>query len=388
MDAFIPYVKHSINEDDIAAVVEAMRSPFITRGPKTEEFEAAVAHYCGARFAVSFNSCTTGLIAAAHAADVSKYDRFLTTPNTFVATVAAGIHCGATPVLVDIDPNTGNIDLAQLKYSAEVQSSRGRNVYAPVHFAGVPVDMEELEQGITDPESIVIEDAAHAIGSEYQDGQKVGCCEWSDMTVFSFHPAKNITTGEGGMVLTNDEALYHRLKRFRNNGVEREPQYLDREPQPWYYEVKEITGNYHLNEMQAALGLSQLKRLDQSKDKRQELLQVYRQRIREIDHVRLLHDKGSDQVMFHLCVALFDFDAIGKTRGEVMEALKERGIGTQVHYIPIYCHPFFMKMAGDVSAYFPNMEAYYRQALSLPLYSQLNEKDIHNIVETIKEVLA
>ncbi|ADI37720.1 uncharacterized protein MJ1066 [Waddlia chondrophila 2032/99] len=380
---FLPYGRQSISDDDVQFVADALRSDWITRGSKVQEFEEAVAEYCGARYAVAFSSGTSALHAAAHAAKISPYDRVMTTPNTFVASIGPSILKGATPVFVDIDRDTGNLSLEQLKYTLEVPFTRGQQVVIPVHFGGIAVDMETLSKALVHPDSLVIEDAAHALGSSYPDGSKVGCCAYSAMTVFSFHPVKAITTGEGGMVTTNDFECYQALKQYRNNGIVKPENY----PQPWYYEVEELTGNHHLTDFQAALGLSQLGRLDAFAEKRRVLVKRYRQQLKGLPYLSLFTDCADEDTCFHLMVVQIDFEALGKTREGLVEALEQKGIGTQVHYIPIYRHPFFKKKIKDVSAYFPNMEAYYSRALSLPLFAEMEESDVDCVVSEIQRYL-
>lgn len=380
---FLPYAKQSINEADIAATATALKGDWITRGPTVEAFERAVADYCHAKYAIAFNSGTTALYAACHAVDVSPHDRLITTPNTFVATAAAGMHKGARAIFVDIDRTTGNLNIDRVIDNLE-PLTRGRHIILPVHFSGIPVDMQKLDSLICDPDAIVIEDAAHAIGSTYTDGKKVGCCAGSHMTMFSFHPAKTITTGEGGLITTNDEVLYNRLKRYRNNGIEKQ---LPLIPFDGYYEVMEMTGNFNFTEQQAALGLSQLQRIEKFIAKRRELMAHYRHLLRDDQHIKLFTDAYDAHTAFHICVAQIDFAAYNTTRGAVIEQLKERGIGTQVHYIPLYRQPFIQQKSGDISEYFPEMEAYYAQALTLPLYYDLEPNDVEYVVTTLKDVL-
>lgn len=385
---FLPYAQQFIFPEDIQEVSQTLSSQVITRGPNVEAFEQALASYCGAKYGVAFTNCTAGLMAAYHAAKIGPNDRFITTPNTFVASAGAGIQHQATPIFLDIDRNTGNLDLEQLAFNINQPNSRGKTAVVPVHFAGIPVDMQAIEKMIHHPDTVVIEDAAHALGSHYRNGKKVGCCEWSDMTVFSFHPAKTITTGEGGMVMTNNENLYHELQLFRNNGIERDPRHLYGEAAPWYYEVMDLTGNFNFTEIQAALGLSQLKHLNQFVAKRQTLMQAYQQKMTSIENIRLLTPEEDLHISYHLCVVQIDFSAYKTTRTNVMIALKERGIGTQLHYIPVYRHPFFTKNSGDISSYFPEMETYYAQALSLPLFYAMTEEDVDRVVTSLKDVLS
>lgn len=381
---FLPYGRQSISDQDVRAVSDVLRSDWITRGPKVQEFEEAIAEYCGARYAVAFSTGSSALLAAAHVAGVGPYDRVITTPNTFVASIGPSIMKGATPVFVDIDRDTGNLSLEQLKYTLEVPFSRGQQVVIPVHFSGIAVDMEALSETFIHPDSLVIEDAAHALGSSYPDGSKVGCCAHSAMTVFSFHPVKAITTGEGGMVTTNDADYFQKLRQFRNNGIiKKEDHSL-----PWYYEVEELSGNYHLTEFQAALGLCQLARLDSIAEKRCSLVKRYRERLSGLPHLKLFNDQHDGRSCFHLMVVQIDFEKLGKPREELMEMLRKKGIGSQVHYIPVYRHPFFKKEKGDISAYFPEMEKYYAQALSLPLFYEMEEADVDRVATELESILS
>jgi UDP-4-amino-4,6-dideoxy-N-acetyl-beta-L-altrosamine transaminase len=383
MNKFIPYAHQSIDSSDIESISKAMSGDMLTRGPKVEEFEKTVASYCGAQYAVAFNSGTSALFAACYAGEVGQFDRILTSPNTFIATVSCAVHFRASPIFIDIDRNTGNLDLNQLKINLEYKTTRGRNVILPVHFSGIPVDMLKIDQMINDPNTLIIEDAAHAIGSTYGDGQKVGSCAFSDMTIFSFHPAKTMTTGEGGMVTTNHPKYYERLLHYRNNGILKNPNH----PEPWYYEVQDITGNFNFTEMQAALGLSQFKRLDSFIVKRRELMARYREKLKDHPHVRFFTGDFDAQTAYHLCVVQIDFEACNTNRAALMQKLQECGIGTQVHYIPLYRHPLFAKRSGDISPFFPQMEAYYASALSLPLYFDLTLDDVDHVVKMLTEAL-
>lgn len=385
--SFIPYAKQSITEDDERAVLDALKGEVITRGAKVSEFEKVIADYCGASYAVAFNTGTAALQAAYYAANVTASDRLISSPNTFIATVSGAVQRGASLRLVDIDRASGNIDIDQLEESLSFDSTRGRLILAPVHFSGIAVDMKRLDRLVRDPECLIIEDAAHALGSEYEDGQKVGCCAWSHMTIFSFHPAKTLTTGEGGMVLTNDSHLYHRLQLFRNNGIEREAPYLKEQAAPGYYEVQDLTGNYNFTDFQAALGLSQFKRLDQFIAKRRKLVRLYRDKLSKVPHLKLFNSDFDSKTAFHLFVVQIDFQAYGTTREVVMEKLKERGIGTQVHYIPLHTHPYFKNRQGTQELFLPENDLYYAQALSLPLYYDLTEEEVKKVCKELQQVL-
>lgn len=386
-NSYIPYAFQNITGADIAAVTTALQGPSITRGAYVDKFEKAIADYCGARYAVAFNSGSTALLAAYNAVQVKKGDRLISTPNTFVSTVGSGVLQGATPVFVDIDRQTGNLNLEQVGYSLEKPSSRNRSIIVPVHFAGIAVNIQHLDGLIKNPDVVVIEDACHAIGSSYDDGQKVGSCAYSHMTVFSFHPAKTITTGEGGMVTTNDINLYKRLRLFRNNGIEREPQYLVQAPLPGHYSIEELSSNYNFTDFQAALGLSQFSRLEAFVQERRELVTAYRKRLKGKPHIKLLTDEYDSQTAFHLFVVQIDFAACRTNRTEVMQKLHKFGIGSQLHYIPVYRLEYFQKQCGDICNFFPEMEIYYQQALTLPLYCGLGVNDIDHIVKTLCGIL-
>ena len=264
----------------------------------------------------------------------------ISTPNTFIATVEAALPLGIHPSFVDIDRSTGNLDLAKLLPLLKVQSTRGRPFIVPVHFTGIAVNMAELDSLVCHPDAVVIEDAAHALGSSYPTGEKVGSCAFSQMTIFSFHPAKTITTGEGGMVTTRDPDLYHRLQLFRGNGIERSDPYLSRPEAPGYYEVHASTGNFNFTSFQAALGLSQLKRLEAFAAKRRRLVKRYRQHLSDKTPITLFSDQQLEETAPHLFVVQIDFNACKISRQSVMHKLKEKGIGSQIHYILSITTPF------------------------------------------------
>lgn len=387
MGDFTPYARQSIDQSDIEEVCKTLSSQIITRGPKVVEFENAIAEYCGSKYAVAFNSGSTALQAAYYAAEASPFDRCITSPNTFVATVSAGMSYGSSFVFADIEKDTGNMNVDEVIESLERSRSRGRDIVVPVHYAGVPVDILRLEKSIKNPNTLIIEDAAHALGSTYRDGEKVGCCHWTDMTVFSFHPAKTITTGEGGMVTTNDEGYYQRLQLFRNNGISKDFPDGFESPGPWYYKVNDLTSNYNFTDFQAALGLSQLKKLDKFVQTRRHLIQRYRNKLAGIPHVKMTPAEYDSQTAYHLCSVQIDFEACKITRSELMKELEKKGIGSQVHYIPVYRHPYFEKVMGELQEHFPQMEEFYSQELSLPLFPGLEEKELDRICQTLASLL-
>lgn len=384
---FLPYAKQSIHQSDIQAVSEALTEDLITRGPLVQIFEQAIADECQVPYAVAFNSGTAALMAAYFAAQLTPFDRVISTPNTFIATIGAVIQKEMTPHFIDIDCSTGNLDLSLLRESLDFQSTRGRLFIVPVHFAGIALDMGKLNREVRHLDTVIIEDAAHALGSFYPTGQKVGSCAFSHMTVFSFHPAKIMTTGEGGIVTTRDPELYHRLQLFRDNGIERNRPYLVEEPSHGYYEVHAITGNYNFTSFQAALGLSQLKRLNAFILKRRSLVHRYRQHLQGIAHLTLFNDQQDSYTAFHLFVVQVDFSAYHTTRERVMQSLKEKGIGSQIHYIPLYRHPVLKSKEWKEELLYPHTIKYYQQTLSLPLYFDLGESDVDRICEELKIVL-
>lgn len=385
---FFPYAKQSIDASDLQAVQEALLQDRITRGEKTRLFEESIAEFVGAKWAVSFNSATTALYATFFAAKATSADRFITTCNTFIATPAAGMRLHIRPHLVDIDRKSGNLSLEQLKKEFTQPPSRGKFIILPVHFAGIAVDMKKLERMVATPEVVIIEDAAHALGSLYPSGEKVGSCTYSHMTVFSFHPAKHITTGEGGIVTTNDEALYHRLCLFRNNGIERKEPFLTQQEAPGYYEIHELGGNYHMTEMQAALGLSQMRRLPSFIEKRRALVSRYYKNLEGKAHIRLFSNEQAAHTAYHLMNVQIDFAKLKISRVDLMEKLKAAGIGSEVHYIPIYRLQVFEKAYGERAENYPEMEGYYSEALSLPLYPDLAEEDVDYVCATLLSMLS
>ena len=389
-DSFLPYAKQNITKEDLKAVEDALFSKRITRGEKTQAFEQAVASYCGASYAVAFSNATCALFAAMYVVRANRQDRFFVPTNTFIASAGCGMSMGLQPQLIDIDRSTGNLSLGKLQELAMQPASRGRTIVMAVHFAGIACDMRRLERSFVDPDGIIIEDAAHAVGSLYPTQERVGSCAKSHMTIFSFHPAKTITCGEGGMVTTNSEELYHLLKRYRNNGIEREQKYLvSGKESLGFYEVHEITGNFHMTEMQAALGLSQLQRLDLFVEKRRTLVSCYRKELKNLDHVVLFPEEYDARTSYHLMVLQIDFSAYKTTRLEVMEKLYAAGIGTEVHYIPLYRHPVFDRNQSkqDFERDFPESEKYYAETLSLPLYYDLTEQEVERVCLSLKKIL-
>lgn len=384
---FIPYGKQQINESDIQAVIEVLQSDWITQGPTIEKFERAVAEYCGAKYAVAVSSATAALHIACLAAGLQSGDILWTSPNTFVASVNCGLYCGAKVDFVDIDPKTYNISVKELEKKLEKAKCTGKlpKVVVPVHFAGQSCKMENIAKLAQRFGFTIIEDAAHAIGGSYK-GQKIGSCTYSDMTVFSFHPVKIITTGEGGMVLTNNEDLYKKLTRLRTHGITRDPNLIQGDYHgPWYYQQLELGYNYRMTDMQAALGLSQLQRLDKFIKKRQTLVGRYNQALKDLP-VTTPWQHPDCQSAWHLYVIRLKLDKINKTRRQVFEELRSSGIGVNVHYIPVHTQPYYRELGFNWGDYL-QAEKYYREAITLPLYYTLTEEEQNYVINRIKEVL-
>ena len=384
----IPYGTQWIDQQDIDAVVEVLRSDWLTQGPAIERFESAVAAYCGARYAVAVSSGTAALHLACLAAGLGNGDRLWTSPNTFVASANCGLYCGAKPDFVDIDPRTYNMDANAL--AAKLASAAGAgalpSVVIPVHFAGQSCDMEAISVLAKKYRFAVIEDAAHALGGTYR-GERTGSCRWSDMTILSFHPVKLITTGEGGMVLTNREDLYERLLRLRTHGITRDTRFLTAPSEgQWYYEQLELGMHYRITDIQAALGLSQLDRLDAFVARRRVLAKRYDEALAALP-LTLPWQHPDTLSAFHLYVVRLQPNNVRKTRRKVFEALRERGIGVNVHYIPVHTQPYYRTL-GFRNGMFPQAETYYEEAITIPLYPKMTDGEQGRVIAALREVLA
>lgn len=385
---YIPYGHQSINKEDIQAVVEVLKSDFLTTGPKVEKFEHKVADYTGARYAVAIANGTAALHAACFAAGISKGDEIITSPITFAASANCAFYCGARPVFADIDPNTYNIDPEDI----ERKITEKTKAIIPVDYTGQPCDLDSIYKIAKKYNLIVIEDAAHALGASYQ-GRKIGSI--SDMTIFSFHPVKHITTGEGGMILTNDEKLFKRLKLFRTHGITREEEFLahgmdwkiERNSADyrgaWYYEQIDLGYNYRITDIQCALGISQMNRLEQFVSKRQWLAKRYHNAFLDCKDIIVPKQAEGTESSWHLYV----IQVLHHNRKEIFEKLQEAGIGVNVHYIPVYTFPYYQNH-GYQEVYCKNAEEFYQHIISLPLYPDLTKEQQDYIIKTLKNLLA
>ena len=386
-NTFIPYGHQSISEQDIQAVVDVLRSDWLTQGPSVERFERAVAEYCGCRYAVAVNSGTSALHIACLAAGLGEGDTLWTSPNTFVASANCALYCGASVDFIDIDPRTYNVSAGELEKKIERSKGSGHppKVVVPVHFAGQSCEMDRMAELARSNGFTVIEDASHAIGGRYRE-TTIGSCIYSDMTVFSFHPVKIITTGEGGMVMTNRKDLYERLLLFRSHGITRDPGRMNAATHgPWYYEQVELGFNYRMTDIHAALGASQLRRLMEFVERRRHLVQRYDSAFRELPVVPPWQHPESRSA-HHLYVLRLKTDELTITRQRVFDELRAAGIGVNVHYIPVHTQPYYRKL-GFKPGDFPEAEKYYEEAITLPLYYGLSEKDQDYVIGTLRKVL-
>ncbi|MHB1326846.1 MAG: UDP-4-amino-4,6-dideoxy-N-acetyl-beta-L-altrosamine transaminase [Gemmatimonadales bacterium] len=382
MSGFLPYGRHQVSDEDIAAVTEALRGSHITQGPLVDRFERALAEFTGAEYAVAFNSGTAALHAAYAAADIGPGRTVLTSPITFVATANASLYLGGRVAFADIDPTTGLIDPDSADDRAEPETA----AVVPVHFGGEVAPVEALSAIALARDWVVIEDAAHAIGARYRaaDGQeyRVGECAHSAMCCFSFHPVKQMTTGEGGAVTTNDQALYRRLKRFRTHGITREPTELGAAEGPWYYEQHELGFNYRLTDFQSALGISQLARLPEWVERRRLVAAWYESRLDGIDGVTPLARPAASNGAHHLFVVRVPPDR----RRRIYDELVRQGIGANVHYIPVYHQPFYRER-GFGRTSLAGAESYYASALTLPLFPAMTESDVDRVVAVLASAI-
>ena len=383
----IPYGRQEISKEDIAEVVETLKSDFLTQGPKTPLFEKIVADYCGSKYGVAANSATSALHIACLALDLTKGDRLWTSPNSFVASANCGLYCGAKIDFVDIDPLTYNLSTEALekKLIQAKHDNKLPKIVIPVHFAGQSCDMQKIHSLGKEYGFKIIEDASHAIGGSYLKN-KIGMCEYSDITVFSFHPVKIITTAEGGLATTNDRGLFERMQLFRTHGVTRDPKLMTKETEgAWYYQQVDIGFNYRMTELQAALGISQMRRLDEFVNKRNILRNRYDQLLSELPIIKP-HQSINVTSALHLYPIQIDTDNTKVSRHKVFNSLKKGGIGVNVHYIPIHTQPYYQEM-GFAYGDFPIAETYYKNAISLPLFSQMSSEEQDKVVTTLSKSL-
>ena len=399
--SIINYGGQAIDQADIDAVVRVLKSTNLTQGEQISRFEEEVASYVGVQFSVAVSSGTAALHLACLATGIAPGDEGVTSPITFLASANAIVYCGASPHFADIDPRTYNIDAAEL----EKRIAKKTRVVIPVHFAGQSCAMKEIQEVIFQKERLfghkiyLIEDASHALGSLYL-GRTVGCCEYSDAAVFSFHPVKHITTGEGGMVMTNSRELANRIRKLRSHGIGQDSGGFvnsglafsthnssltsHHSPNPWYYEQTEPGFNYRITDIQCALGRSQLRKLSWFRHRRRAIIEKYSEDFASLQHFTIPFEAFDCESNFHLYVVKIDFDALGLSRSDLMSQLKEKGIQTQVHYIPVHLQPYYQKKFGTGPGNCPEAEKYYSQCLSLPLFPAMTNKDLEQVIASVK----
>lgn len=376
---FIPYGKQYIDEDDVKAVSEVLLSPYLTTGPKVEEFEHALCEYTGAKYAVAISNGTAALHAACYAAGITDGDEVITTPITFAASANCILYCGGTPVFADIDPDTWNIDPDKIE---EKITSKTKAVIA-VDFTGQAVQINKIKEICKKHNLIFIEDAAHSLGTKYNN---IPVGAHADMTTFSFHPVKTITCGEGGAILTNNEEYYKKLMLFRAHGITRDVNLLSQMPFNGYNEQIELGYNYRMTDFQAALGLSQLKKIDKFSARRKEIVAKYNKAFSEIKELILQKEIEESDTTRHLYIIRINSKVLNASRNEIYKALNAENVGLQVHYIPVYYHPYYQKL-GYKKGLCPNAEDLYEEIITIPLYYSLTDDDVDSIIEAVKKVI-
>lgn len=383
----IYYGKQNVNGADIKAVVDVLQSDFLTQGPVLEQFEQKVAQYCGAKYAVAVTNATSALHIACRAAGLGKEDVLWTSPITFTASANCGRYCGADVDFVDIDAATYNMSVDELEKKLKKAKSNGRlpKLVVPVHLAGQSCDMKRIHELSVEYGFTVLEDASHAIGADYLD-TKVGSCVYSDMAVFSFHPVKIITTGEGGMILTNNEALYKKLCLYRSHGITRDAELMTCEADgPWYYQQLYLGYNYRMTELQAALGFSQMDRLDEFVARRRYLVDRYNELLQDLP-VITPHVLEGTNPSWHLYMVRVDFSKLKMDKVQLFSEMKKRGIVLNLHYIPVHTQPYYQGL-GFKQGDFPQSEKYYEEIFTLPLYYGLTDEQQDDVVAALRDCL-
>lgn len=383
----IPYGRQTITQQDIDAVVDVLKSDWLTQGPTVQVFESGLATYCGVSHAVAMNSATSALHVACLALGLGEDDWLWTSPNTFVASANCGRYCGARVDFVDICPRTYNMSVPALEQKLHEAEQHGRlpKVVVPVHFAGQSCDMRAIRKLADQYGFHVIEDASHAVGGSYL-GEAIGNCRYSDITIFSFHPVKIITTAEGGMALTNSPGLAERMHLLRSHAITRDESQMSNDSHgPWYYEQLALGYNYRMTDMQAALGVSQLQRLDEFVVRRRALAADYNAYLAEFP-VTLPWQSPDTQSAWHLYAIRLNVEDEGETRHRVFNSLRAAGIGVNVHYIPVHLQPYYGDL-GYTEGMFPEAERYYRQAISLPLFPAMTEAQFNTVISALGDAL-
>jgi len=383
----IPYGRQDINQTDINSVVDVLQSDFLTQGPKTPLFEQTVSNYCGSKYGVAVNSATSALHIACLALGLGKDDWLWTSPNSFVASANCGLYCGAKIDFIDIDPKTYNLSVESLEKKLIQAEQEGKlpKIVVPVHFAGQSCDMRRIHSLGQEYGFKIIEDASHAIGGRYLD-KPVGNCQYSDITVFSFHPVKIITTAEGGLATTNSKELTEKMQLYRSHGVTRDPNIMTKPFEgDWHYQQVGLGFNYRMTELQAALGISQMKRLDEFVAKRHTFQERYDLLLSSLPVIKPYQDEDNYSAL-HLYPIQIDLDNIDKNRKQIFNEIRRSGVGVNVHYIPIHTQPYYRKLGFNIGD-FPNSEFYYNREISIPLFHTMTIDQQDGILNVLKRVI-
>lgn len=378
-NTYLPYGRQWIDDEDIKEVINTLKSDYLTTGPKIKEFEEKVAAYTKTQYAVAIVNGTAALHAACFAAGIGPGDEVITTPITFAASANCILYCGAKPVFADIDPRTYNIDPEDIKRKITPKTK----AIIPVHYTGQPVDIDEINKIAKQNNLIVIADGAHALGAEYK-GSIVG--PQTDMMTLSFHPVKHITTGEGGMILTNNKDYYEKLKLFRTHGITRDKNLITKNEGPWYYEQQYLGYNYRITDIQAALGISQMNKLDNFLKIRRKYAQMYNNAFKDIEELIIPYQLPYTNSSWHIYVLQLRLEKLKVGRREIYEALLKENIGVNVHYIPVYYHPYYKKL-GYKKGLCPNAEHLYERIITLPLFPKMTEEDVQDVITAVKKVI-
>ncbi len=379
-DNFLPYGIQWLNDKEIKEVVDSLKSNWITTGPKMRLFEEHFKKFIGSKYAIAVNSGTAALHVSTSSIDIKPGDEVITTPLTFVASANCVVYRGGTPIFADIKKNTYNIDPNEIKKKITPKTK----AIIPVHFAGQPCDMDEICEIAQENDLYIIEDAAHAIDAEY-NGKKIG--NISDLTVFSFHPVKNMTTAEGGMVTTNSEELYEKLLMFRTHGISKDAIKRFGKSGDFYYDMKYLGFRYNMSELHASLGIHQLNKLQDFQKRRREIVKIYERELKSIEEVKLPYVKNNIKHSWHLYVIQLELEKLRRDRDFIFKALREENIGVNVHYIPVHYHSYYQKRFGLNKGILPNVEWLYPRLLTIPLFSKMNDKDVYDVINALEKII-
>ncbi|MDU6036796.1 MAG: UDP-4-amino-4,6-dideoxy-N-acetyl-beta-L-altrosamine transaminase [Clostridium butyricum] len=378
-ETYLSYGKQYIDEKDIEEVVKVLKGDYLTTGPSIDEFEKKVATYVGAKYGVALSNGTAALHAACYAAGIHDNDEVLVSSITFVASANCVLYCGGKPVFIDINPKTYNIDVDKIE---EKITHRTKAIIA-VDLTGQPVDMDKIMRIAKKHNLIVIEDAAHALGAEYKN-EKVG--KLAHMTEFSFHPVKPVTTGEGGIVVTNSKEYYEKIKLFRSHGITRDTEIMNKNQGPWYYEQIDLGYNYRLTDLQCALGISQMNKIDRFIKRRREIAGIYNEAFKGIEEINIPFEEYFSKSGWHIYVILLELDKLNADRKEIFKALQKENIGVNVHYMPVYLQPYYKEL-GYKKGQCPIAEKVYERMITIPLFPSMTDEDIQSVITAINKVL-